>query len=291
MPQSRVTYPKELQKSPLGELDFNRIIGGPLSACVNAQEEAAQATLDYLNGVVFRKKDDDESCLEPVTMTFYFERGGVVNRLTMPLLCIVPVPYLRIDQVNLRFQATVTESSMKEEKLELKAKYSAPGDSAEITDVAQEKFLSKRCIDVDLNVTTADMPMGISKLIEIFNNQLVEIKQYEPTEPALPTAPTEPIAPAEPEKPIEPAEPIEPEKPEPNYNIQLLTKVSKSQKADIINAINSTNRTGKPITAATLNNILKSEKKTIPIETTQATAKAIVQTLKRKNIAAIMVEV
>ena len=291
MPQSRVTDPKELQKSPLGELDFNRIIGGPLSACVNAQEEAAQATLDYLNGVVFRKKDDDESCLEPVTMTFYFERGGVVNRLTMPLLCIVPVPYLRIDQVNLRFQATVTESSMKEEKLELKAKYSAPGDSAEITDVSQEKFLSKRCIDVDLNVTTADMPMGISKLIEIFNNQLVEIKQYEPTEPALPTAPTEPIAPAEPEKPIEPAEPIEPEKPEPNYNIQLLTKVSKSQKADIINAINSTNRTGKPITAAALNNILKSEKKTIPIETTQATAKAIVQTLKRKNIAAIMVEV
>ena len=291
MPQSRVTDPKELQKSPLGELDFNRIIGGPLSACVNAQEEAAQATLDYLNGVVFRKKDDDESCLEPVTMTFYFESGGVVNRLTMPLLCIVPVPYLRIDQVNLRFQATVTESSMKEEKLELKAKYSAPGDSAEITDVAQEKFLSKRCIDVDLNVTTADMPMGISKLIEIFNNQLVEIKQYEPTAPALPTAPTEPIAPAEPEKPIEPAEPIEPEKPEPNYNIQLLTKVSKSQKADIINAINSTNRTGKPITAAALNNILKSEKKTIPIETTQATAKAIVQTLKRKNIAAIMVEV
>ena len=291
MPQSRVTDPKELQKSPLGELDFNRIIGGPLSACVNAQEEAAQATLDYLNGVVFRKKNDDESCLEPVTMTFYFESGGVVNQLTMPLLCIVPVPYLRIDQVNLRFQATVTESSMKEEKLELKAKYSAPGDSAEITDVAQEKFLSKRCIDVDLNVTTADMPMGISKLIEIFNNQLVEIKQYEPTEPALPTAPTEPIAPAEPEKPIEPAEPIEPEKPEPNYNIQLLTKVSKSQKADIINAINSTNRTGKPITAAALNNILKSEKKTIPIETTQATAKAIVQTLKRKNIAAIMVEV
>lgn len=291
MPQSRVTDPQELQKSPLGELDFNRIIGGPLSACVNAQEEAAQATLDYLNGVVFRKKDDDESCLEPVTMTFYFESGGVVNRLTMPLLCIVPVPYLRIDQVNLRFQATVTESSMKEEKLELKAKYSAPGDSAQITDVSQEKFLSKRCIDVDLNVTTADMPMGISKLIEIFNNQLVEIKQYEPTEPALPTAPTEPIAPAEPEKPIAPAEPIEPEKPEPNYNIQLLTKVSKSQKADIINAINSTIRTGKPITAATLNNILKSEKKTIPIETTQATAKAIVQTLKRKNIAAIMVEV
>ena len=133
MPQSRVTDPK----------------AGPLSACDNAPEEAAQATLDYLNWVVFRKKDDDESCLEPVTMTFYFESAGVVNRLTMPLLCIVPVPYLRIDQVNLRFQATVTESSMKEEKLELKAKYSAPGDSAEKTDVDGVKFLSLRWFGVE----------------------------------------------------------------------------------------------------------------------------------------------
>lgn len=56
MPQSRVTDPKELQKSPLGELDFNRIIGGPLSACVNAQEEAAQATLDYLTGWCLGRK-------------------------------------------------------------------------------------------------------------------------------------------------------------------------------------------------------------------------------------------
>ena len=63
------------QNSPLNALDFNRIIGGPLSACVNAQEEAAQATLDYLNGVVFRKQDGDPYNLEPVTVTFYFESG------------------------------------------------------------------------------------------------------------------------------------------------------------------------------------------------------------------------
>ena len=76
-----------------------------------------------------------------------------------------------------------------------------------------------------------------------------------------------------------------------NAQDRMLYEDSVNAYRDIINAINSTNRTGKPITAAALNNILKSEKKTIPIETTQATAKAIVQTLKRKNIAAIMVEV
>lgn len=93
MPQSRVTDPKELQKSPLGELDFNRIIGGPLSACVNAQEEAAQATLDYLNGVVFRKKDDDESCLEPVTMTFYLreEEWSTDSLCRCSASCLCPI--------------------------------------------------------------------------------------------------------------------------------------------------------------------------------------------------------
>ena len=105
------------QTSPLGALDFKRIIGAPLSACVSAQEEAAQATLEYINEVVFRRKDDDPDNLEPVTVTFYFESAGVVNRLTIPLLCIVPVPYLQIEQVNLTFQATVTESSMSDDRL------------------------------------------------------------------------------------------------------------------------------------------------------------------------------
>ena len=171
------------QTSPLGALDFKRIIGAPLSACVSAQEEAAQATLEYINEVVFRRKDDDPDNLEPVTVTFYFESAGVVNILTIPLLCIVPVPYLQIEQVNLTFQATVTESSMSDDRLQLKAKYSSPGDSGEESDVSKAEYQNRRCIDVNLCVTAADMPMGISKILEIFNNQLVEVRQEEPSAP------------------------------------------------------------------------------------------------------------
>lgn len=170
------------QTSPLGALDFKRIIGAPLSACVSAQEEAALATLEYINEVVFRRKDDDPDNLEPVTVTFYFESAGVVNRLTIPLLCIVPVPYLQIEQVNLTFQATVTESSMSDDRLQLKAKYSSPGDSGEESDASKAEYQNRRCIDVNLCVTAADMPMGISKILEIFNNQLVEVRQEEPSQ-------------------------------------------------------------------------------------------------------------
>ena len=285
------------QTSPLGALDFKRIIGAPLSACVSAQEEAAQATLEYINEVVFRRKDDDPDNLEPVTVTFYFESAGVVNRLTIPLLCIVPVPYLQIEQVNLTFQATVTESSMSDDRLQLKAKYSSPGDSGEESDASKAVYQNRRCIDVNLCVTAADMPMGISKILEIFNNQLVEVRQEEPSQlPKLAPQP-EPEPSPQPESQSAPQpQPAPQEEPEAEevpakYNVLLLTRVSKSQKSVIINVVNTHCRRSKRLSASALNNILKGSQLTIPIEEAYTVAKAIVDGLKKRNIAASVVEV
>lgn len=285
------------QTSPLGALDFKRIIGAPLSACVSAQEEAAQATLEYINEVVFRRKDDDPDNLEPVTVTFYFESAGVVNRLTIPLLCIVPVPYLQIEQVNLTFQATVTESSMSDDRLQLKAKYSSPGDSGEESDASKAEYQNRRCIDVNLCVTAADMPMGISKILEIFNNQLVEVRQEEPSQLPKPAPQPEPEPSPQPEsQPAPQPQPAPQEEPEAEevpakYNVLLLTRVSKSQKSVIINLVNTHCRRGKRLSASALNNILKGSQLTIPIEETYTVAKAIVDGLKKRNIAASVVEV
>ena len=285
------------QTSPLGALDFKRIIGAPLSACVSAQEEAAQATLEYINEVVFRRKDDDPDNLEPVTVTFYFESAGVVNRLTIPLLCIVPVPYLQIEQVNLTFQATVTESSMSDDRLHLKAKYSSPGDSGEESDASKAEYQNRRCIDVNLCVTAADMPMGISKILEIFNNQLVEVRQEEPSQLPKPAPQPEPEPSPQPEsQPAPQPQPAPQEEPEAEevpakYNVLLLTRVSKSQKSVIINVVNTHCRRGKRLSASALNNILKGSQLTIPIEETYTVAKAIVDGLKKRNIAASVVEV
>ena len=285
------------QASPLGALDFKRIIGAPLAACVSAQEEAAQATLEYIREVVFRSKDDDPASLEPVTVTFYFESAGVVNRLTIPLLCIVPVPYLQIEHVNLTFQATVTESSMSDDRVQLKAKYSSPGDSGEESDVSKAEYQNRRCIDVNLCVTAADMPMGISKILEIFNNQLVEVRQEEPPQFPKPAPQPEPEPSPQPEsQPAPQSRPVPQEEPEAEeeparYNVLLLTRASKSQKSVIINVVNSHCRHGKRLSASALNNILKGTTLTIPIEETYTVAKAVVDGLKKRNIAASVTEV
>lgn len=321
-----MALPVDNQESLLQELDFNRILGAPLSACVNAQEEAAQATLQYLNEVVFTQTGDDDSSLEPVTVSFYFESAGQVHRIVMPLLLIVPVPYLQIDRVDLTFQATVTESRMNHDtrKLSLKAKYSAPGDSAEVSKETKAEYMNKRCIDINLSVTSADMPMGISKLLEIFNNQLVEVKPDEPEvlpeptpaekpkpaeqctdkkptppaskeeKPELPDpqspASTTPKSEREEQKPQEPKT-EEVKQPEMKYNILLLGKITNAQKSDILNIVSRYCRSSYKLSPSALNNIMKAKKHTIPVEDTQENVKTIIDALKQKKIAASAVEV
>lgn len=308
-----MALPVDNQESLLQELDFNRILGAPLSACVNAQEEAAQATLQYLNEVVFTQAGDDGSSLEPVTVSFYFESAGQVHRIVMPMLLIVPVPYLQIDRVDLTFQATVTESRMNHDtrKLSLKAKYSAPGDSAEVSKETKAEYMNKRCIDINLSVTSADMPMGISKLLEIFNNQLVEVKPDEPevlpeptpaekpkpaeqpteNKPATPTTPKpEKEEKKEEQKPEEPKT-EEVKQPEMKYNILLLGKITNAQKSDILNIVSRYCRSSYKLSPSALNNILKAKKHTIPVEDTQENVKTIIDALKQKKIAASAVEV
>lgn len=308
-----MALPVDNQESLLQELDFNRILGAPLSACVNAQEEAAQATLQYLNEVVFTQAGDDDSSLEPVTVSFYFESAGQVHRIVMPLLLIVPVPYLQIDRIDLTFQATVTESRMNHDtrKLSLKAKYSAPGDSAEVSKETKAEYMNKRCIDINLSVTSADMPMGISKLLEIFNNQLVEVKPDEPevlpeptpaekpkpaeqpteNKPATPTTPKpEKEEKKEEQKPEEPKT-EEVKQPEMKYNILLLGKITNAQKSDILNIVSRYCRSSYKLSPSALNNIMKAKKHTIPVEDTQENVKTIIDALKQKKIAASAVEV
>lgn len=308
-----MALPVDNQESLLQELDFNRILGAPLSACVNAQEEAAQATLQYLNEVVFTQAGDDDSSLEPVTVSFYFESAGQVHRIVMPLLLIVPVPYLQIDRVDLTFQATVTESHMNHDtrKLSLKAKYSAPGDSAEVSKETKAEYMNKRCIDINLSVTSADMPMGISKLLEIFNNQLVEVKPDEsevlpeptpaekpkpaeqPTEkkPATSTTPKPDKEEKKEEQKPEESKTEEVKQPEMKYNILLLGKITNTQKSDILNIVSRYCRSSYKLSPSALNNILKAKKHTIPVEDTQENVKTIIDALKQKKIAASAVEV
>ena len=115
--------------SELSGLDFDNIIGGPLTAVIEAQAQAAETSIGFINDIGLQY---DEGELKPVMATFsYFKDSqdveGNINRrkhrLQVPVLAIVPIPFMTFDDVWLNFKVNLNsiESRSKDRNLNVKA--------------------------------------------------------------------------------------------------------------------------------------------------------------------------
>ena len=117
----------------LTALPFGAVIGGPLKAAIEAQALAARTTIEFIErvgfeppapntpdpfDVAFVDKETEaqkiaKSSLGPVrNVTFSYESvkaDGTVDKvsLTVPILTIVPIPYIRIDELTINFIAKI----------------------------------------------------------------------------------------------------------------------------------------------------------------------------------------
>ena len=153
--------------SALNSIPFGNIIGGPLAACVRAQAEAAQTTIDFIRGFTMTNSELDPEGVEPITVTFTFIMYGEKTRMTVPLMTIVPIPYMHIDYVNLNFTAEITACD--DGKME--AKYATEGYTRTEDDEQSVSVESKMGINV--RASTSSMPSGMAKMLEFFTNNLI----------------------------------------------------------------------------------------------------------------------
>lgn len=153
--------------SALNSIPFGNIIGGPLAACVRAQAEAAQTTIDFIRGFTMTNSELDPEGVEPITVTFTFIMNGEKTRMTVPLMTIVPIPYMHIDYVNLNFTADITACD--DGKME--AKYATEGYTRTEDDKQSVSVESKMGINV--RASTSSMPSGMAKMLEFFTNNLI----------------------------------------------------------------------------------------------------------------------
>lgn len=153
--------------SALNSIPFGNIIGGPLAACVRAQAEAAQTTIDFIRGFTMTNSELDPEGVEPITVTFTFIMNGEKTRMTVPLMTIVPISYMHIDYVNLNFTADITACD--DGKME--AKYATEGYTRTEDDEQSVSVESKMGINV--RASTSSMPSGMAKMLEFFTNNLI----------------------------------------------------------------------------------------------------------------------
>ncbi len=95
-------------------LDFRTLIGGPLTASIKAQSDAALASVEFINIV---GKDDDD---KPTTITFAYGDGADTKEFKVPLLTIVPIPNITIKDISIDFNAKITSAQKQTSSLDQK---------------------------------------------------------------------------------------------------------------------------------------------------------------------------
>jgi hypothetical protein len=180
---------KELSAIPFGSL-----IGGPLAAAITAQANAAVSSVEFIKNVGF----DKDWAVQNIQFKYQGSGDAGIQTLEVPLLTIVPIPFIRIDDMTIDFKASMSQSTGTEDKqsnvVEKSAKisgsarylfFSASLDASisskkDSTSTKTSKYSVEYTIDVHVHAVQDDMPGGMSKVLNI----LTESITTQPTQPS-----------------------------------------------------------------------------------------------------------
>ena len=172
--------------SELNNIDFRKMIGGPLQAAVDAQVASSLATVDFINKVGFTAPDSDGK-RELVMVDFSHKRKDVnadgteaPNKeiaIRVPLLAMLPIPSLRIEHVIIDFNVKLNsvESSSTSDALGVNAevkggwgpvsfKVSASYQRKTATNVEVKKEYS---LNVNVKAVQDEIPAGLEKILNL----------------------------------------------------------------------------------------------------------------------------
>lgn len=136
------------------QVPFSHLLGSPLLACIDAQKQAANSSIDYIYSVGFY-----EDSTEVVNVTFNFYADGRPATLVVPLLTIVPVPFFSVDELDIKFNAMV---DLHEEEIdEFKGNYSKPVSESN-SNYTYDYFSN---LNVHMAASKDHVPTGLSTLM------------------------------------------------------------------------------------------------------------------------------
>lgn len=178
--------PGDVLVNSLTALPLHSLIGAPLTAAIEAQAAAAMSSVTFIKSVGF-----DEKTGAAVNVAFKYNRkkaDGTPEEVTLevPLLTIVNVPFIRIQDMTIDFEFkihqvetkdTSTDTSLNvtaeasakfawlKAKTELKATYSRKDN---------EKSSLDRSATLNIHIRAAqdEMPAGLAEVLDILKNAI-----------------------------------------------------------------------------------------------------------------------
>lgn len=187
------TAPSQVATSALQAIPFSSMIGGPLKACIDAQAMAAKTTWDFIQEVGLTV-DPETGEKKAVNVSFSFIQNGRTVQLNVPLLTIVPIPYIAINSIDINFKASISASSSSVTEdtsststdvgaevtaglkagpfhmdAKINANYSSKKDSKATED---SKYSVEYTMDIAVKAGQDSMPAGLAKVLELLGNSL-----------------------------------------------------------------------------------------------------------------------
>lgn len=180
-------------------LDMSNLIGGPLTAAAEASVLLAQSTADFINQVGFDKNNG----IRTAQFKFFKQEpdpdGNVTQQelsVDIPMLAIVPIPNLQIDEVNILFDMEVKQSERSENSLDVGASLEAnikigPFGKVAIKGSVSAHQSNTRSSDnsakyhVDLRATNHGIPEGLARVLDMMAaNVAPSLVSSRPTDPS-----------------------------------------------------------------------------------------------------------
>lgn len=194
----------------LSQIPFAHLIGAPMKAAIEAQALAAQSTVEFIQKVGFKQPaaggpdalfsnpegDADAGEIRNITLEYkkLDENDTESNfSLTVPLLSIVPIPFLRLEEMTIDFKAKLTDSIVRNTSTSFSVDTSVGGSYSafwspvkldfrvnaafKTSSTSQSSSTRDYSMDIHVRAVQDEMPAGLSRILDILENAISEVKE------------------------------------------------------------------------------------------------------------------
>jgi Protein of unknown function (DUF2589) len=190
----------------LSSINFESMIGGPLIAVIRAQAQAAHSTVEFIKSVGFEKPPDpkgetdyDKQAVgQPIYVKFKYKRlvtpyvpkeGTVEEKpavyqdveLSVPFLTMTPIPFIRVADTKITFNAKIDAMEHSEVDTSLKVDGSLEGKanwffgsatmkvstSYQRTTKDETQTTRSYSMAVEVHAVQDEMPGGLERILSI----------------------------------------------------------------------------------------------------------------------------
>lgn len=186
----------------LSSIDFQSMIGGPLNAVIKAQAQSAQTSVDFIKSVGFNAPDAQTDPGKPTMVTFTYDKpvestdaNGVITvtptpySLTVPILTMLPIPYIRVEEVTIDFNAKINSvaESTTTSSSELNASLAVKGGWGPVSAELKCSYSNKKStsataktertysLAIHVRAVQDELPAGLEKLLGILENSIQDV--------------------------------------------------------------------------------------------------------------------